>query len=414
MLKTLEDISATRKRLKIEIPAEAFETEIKAGLEKLKGRTRLPGFRPGKAPTALLEKRFGKEVEAEAMEKVISTTYASIIKEADIRPVASPVFEHADEFKRNTPFNITLLVEVMPRIEVLSYEGIRVKGIPVGVEDADIEQTLERLREEKAVYEPTEEPLGAGDLAVLDYETDIGMTAKDRVFKLGTEMMPKEFSEKLLGLKKDAVAEFDVNFAADYYLKELAGKTVKFKVTIKDAKKAGLPAIDEEFAKDMGMDDLGALREHVRSRILKSKEDAVRSIQKAGIVKQILDAHPFEAPASLVEGELSRLLSEARAKGNKDGPPDEALREALMPSALRHTRASLLIQAIGDREGITVTEAEMHNKVQWLSERMSLSAENVLRYYATRDGSLDGLRHSIFEDKVLDLLLEKAVIEEEA
>lgn len=412
MLKSIEDVSSTRKRLKIEIPAEAFEAEIKAELEKLKQKTRVPGFRPGKAPVALLEKRYGREVEAEAMEKVISTTYATAVKEAAIRPVSSPVFEHADTFKRHVPFNMTVLVDVMPRIEGLSYEGIAVKDIPVSVEDADIEQTLKRLQEEKTVYEPTDGPLADGDLAIIDYQTDVGMSANDRPFKLGTEMMPKEFTDRLIGLKKDGTVDFPIDFPESYYLKELAGKRIEFKVTVKDTKKASLPAIDDEFAKDMGFDDLTALKTHIKERLLHSKRDAVASIQKAEIMKKIMDAHPFDAPESLVDGEISRLINDARTKGNNDD--SETLKAALKTSAERHTKASLVIQAIGEKEGIAVSEEEIQNKVAWLSERMSLSPENVLRYYATRDGSLDGLRHSIFEDKVLDLLLKKAVIEEAA
>lgn len=412
MLKTIEDISETKKRLRIEIPPDAIEKEIKAGLDRVRVKAKIPGFRPGKAPTALLEKRFGKEVEAEALEKTITSVYANALKEAEIKPVSRPVFEQTDDFKRNTTLNMTILVEVRPKIENFNYKGIKVKDIPISVEESDIEQTLARLREERAAYEPSQEPVKTGDLVVMDYEIkETGETVKDQVFKVGSDLLPAEFSENLAGMNKTDEKEFEVAFPENSHLKDLAGKRLSFKVSLKDVKKVNLPALDDEFAKDVGYENLPALKEFIGQRLLKSKEDAVSNIQKAEVVKKVLEVHEFEAPESLVEGQLGQLVAEARAKGRKE--TEEALKEELRPSAVRQIRVSLLLDAIGEKAGIEVTEDDLKERIQGLSEKLSLTPENVMKYYIARDGSLDGLRHSIFEEKVLDLLLEQAVIEKE-
>lgn len=410
MLKTVEDVSSTKKRLRIEIPSEAIEKEIKDALDRLRLRVKLPGFRQGKVPLSLIEKRFGRDAETEAMEKVIPAFYADALKEAKIRPVANPVFEEAGDFKRHNPLSMTLLVEVKPEIKDLKYEGIKLKEIPVGVEESDVEGTLKRLQEQKTVYEPSEEPVGRGDLVTIDYELkDQGRSFTDQIFKVGSEAMPGEFSDRLVGLKKAEEAEFGVAFPEDFHAGELAGKETAFKVAIKDVKKGTLPPIDDELAKDLGFDTLEALKEHIRVQIMKSKEETVKNIMRAEAIKKLVEAHEFDAPESLLEAELGRLVDEARVRGSKE--PVEALREELRPAALRHTKAALILQAIGEKEEVAVTEDDLRGKVQWLAARMSLTPDNVMKYYATRDGSLDGLRDSIFEEKVMDLILQKAEVE---
>lgn len=146
MLKTVEDISTTKKRLKIEIASDTIESEIKDSLEKVRQRAKIPGFRPGKAPLSLIEKRFGKEIEAEVLEKVIPEKYNAALREASLSPVGMPELEEKFEFKRNTPLNLSFIIEVLPKIENLDYENIKVKDIPFSVEETDIDKTLTRLR----------------------------------------------------------------------------------------------------------------------------------------------------------------------------------------------------------------------------------------------------------------------------
>jgi trigger factor len=410
MLKTLEDISATKKRLHIEIPHDAIEEEITNSLNRLRASAKLPGFRQGKAPIALIEKRYGRNAEAEAVEKVVPEFYSRALEEANITPVVQPMIESALDYEKNSPLNLTVVVEIMPEIENLSYEGIKVKEIPVEVKDSDIDMTLTRLQEEKAVYEPSDNPVTEGDLVVIDYETtDGGKSFKDEVLKVGSEHMPEAFSRNLDGMNKSEEKEFEVTFPDDYHAKEMAGKKVGFKVTVKDIKKVDLPAIDDEFAKDLGQDDLEALKAHIKERLEKSKEDTVQKMMKAEVLTKTLEINKFDAPESLVEGELGQVVQEARAKGRKE--PDEALKDELKPAAERQIRASLLLQIIGEKENITVNEEDMKKKIHYLSVQLNLSPENVMKYYVARDGSLEGLRQSLIEEKVLDLLLEKATVE---
>jgi len=414
MLKTVEELSPTKKRLKIEIPPEAIEEEIGSELRKLREKTKIPGFRPGKAPMSLIEKKFGKEVESEALQKLIPRFYSESVAQAAIKPVSNPVLEEAGEFKRKEPFNMSFVVEVLPELEGLKYEGIKIKSHEIKVDGKEVEDVLQSLRQDKAVFEPTEDPLAEGDVAVMDYEVkEEGRSYEGQVFKVGAESMPPEFSKALIGKKKGETFEAPVKFPGDYAAKEVAGKELTFNITLKDTKKVKLPELDDEFAKDFGNEDLASLKEHVKGEILKSKESAQRRMQKAEIMRKLLETHDFEVPEGLVEAELKRVLEEAAASGSTEPPaaPIEGLKEKRREDARRNVKAGILVDLIGEKEKVTVSEEDIKQKIADMSRRSSLPPENIIKYYVTRHGSLDSLRHAVYEEKVLDLLIEKAELE---
>ncbi|MEK7288936.1 MAG: trigger factor, partial [Planctomycetota bacterium] len=255
LLKTVEDISSTKKRLKIEIPTEDIEKKIKDTLEKVRQKAKIPGFRPGKTPMNIIEKHFGKSAEAEAIEKIIPEFYEKALKEAGIVPVTQPALDGGINFQRNSPLSLALTVEILPKIENLDYKNIAVKDVQVTVTDSDIETSLKRLQEGKATYELADKETEEEDLITVDYEIkhdDQAMSAKDQVLKIGVEGLPKEISESLKGKKAGDVVEVETQFPEDFHVKALAGKKAAVKNIIKAVKKKNLPAMDDELAKDMG------------------------------------------------------------------------------------------------------------------------------------------------------------------
>ena len=412
MLKTVEDISPTKKRLQVEIPPDAVEKEITDTLNKLKATTKMPGFRQGKTPVALIEKHHGKRAESEAVEKIVPEYYMKAIQEAKLNPIARPEIEGEPKFERNTPFNLTFVVEILPEIKDLNYEGAKVTEVTMEVQDQDVESTIERLREEKAIHEPSDEPVADGNLVVMDYDVkDDDTSFKDEVFKVGSDMMPASFSEKLIGMKKSEESEFDIEFPEDFSAKEMAGKSLAVKVTVKEIKKVTLPDIDDEFAKDLGQDDLETLRSHIKGRLETSRDETQARFMKAEVLKKVLDANEIDAPESMVKAELANNMAQARGQGRKE--PEEELQKDLAPAAERQVKATLLLQAVAEKEGIEITEEEKKKKLEELATRMNLTPENITKYFTARDGSLDGLWQSTIEDKVLDILVERAEIQKE-
>jgi len=440
LLKSVEDISTTKKRLRIEIPSDVIEKEIGDSIEKVRQKAKIPGFRPGRTPVNIIEKRFGKEVEAEVLDKIIPEYYSKALKEAELTPAAMPVFDEKLDFKRNNPVSLSITVEVMPKIENLNYENIEIEDIPVIVDEAEVEEYLKKLQGEKAIYEVSEKEIDTDDLVSFEYVDakiageENAASLKEQISKMGNEILPPDIIEKMIGKKKDDIVEFTTTpkvFGEDCKSKELAGKTIDMKVAIKEIKKKNLPTIDDEFAKDLGFENISEMKEKIKEKILNFKKEHAARIQKAKIVNKILEAHNFEVPEALVKRELESVMLEESMGELKGGHPEsgithliseadspeqeeknlEKLQTELKNKALKTVQASIIIDVIGQKEGITVTDDEIKDRIAVLAQRLSAAPEAVIKFYKYKEGSLEGLRHSIFEDKVLDMLLSKAIIE---
>ena len=447
MLKSIEDINATKKRLRIEVPAEVVEREIGSSLESLRQKVKIPGFRPGKAPVNLIEKRFGKEIEAEVLEKVVPEHYNMALREADLHPISMPELEEKFDFRRNNSLNLTFIVEVAPKIENLKYEQIAIKDYPLTIEESDIEDTIKRLQNQKAVYEVSEDPVGMDDMVSFDYvdsevlDGENVPSLKEAITAMGNEIVPPDIMERALGKKKDEIIEFTKTFDENAAQKQLIGKTVKVKFSLKEIKTRSLPAIDDEFAKDLGVGNLAELREKLKEKIHTAKKDHIQRIQKAEIISSLVTSFNPEVPETLLTREMEALamekgVSESQGesvatdtasdvieaasdttttggkdldliKAEKSIEDDEA---KIKQKAMRNVQASLIIDAVGKKEGIIVSDDELDQRISVLAQRLSATPEAVRSFYTYKEGSLDTLKHSIFQDKVLDLLLSKAVI----
>ncbi len=448
MLKSIEHINSTKKRLKIEIPQDAIEKEINDSLEKLRQRVKIPGYRQGRAPINLLEKRFGKEIESEVLEKIIPEYYSMAIKEASIKPVALPVLDEEIEFKRKEPLTLSFTVEVLPPIENINYENIKVKDVQVSVEDSDIESAIKKLQEKKAIYEVAEKEIEMDDLVTFDYHDgeitngDPVSSLKDIVTNMGNEIFPPDIMEKVLGKKRGDLVEITVNFDETFKHKDLAGKTANIKLIIKEVKKKILPNIDDEFAKDLGFENMSELRENLKEKILNLKREHIKKIQKAEIVKQLIESTPIEVPESMLQQEIESLVMEGKfsekqsneeniqplsdadvIEGESDAgkilnesqPKNEVedVQTKIQKMALNNVKASIIIHTIGQKEGINVTDEEVNERISVIANRLSTSPEAIKSFYQYREGSLESIRRSIYEEKVLDMLLSKAILERE-
>jgi trigger factor len=439
LLQAVEDISSTKKRIKIEIPAEIIEKEIQDSLERVRQKTNLPGFRPGNAPMNLIEKRFGKKVEAEVLEKVVPEFYNKALKEADLRPVAMPVLDERFTFQRNNPLNLSLTVEVMPKIGNLDYTGIKTKDVPIAFDESEVENALKNLQEQKALYEVSEKVVEKNDLVTFGYvdcevvEGETTPSVKEKILKMGNELLPTDIEKELTGKKKGDTVEFTKSFDLGFEVQELAGKTVKVKIVINEVKQKILPAIDDEFAKDVGYGNISELKEKIKENLYQFKKDQAAKIQKAEILRQLIEANDFEIPETLVNVELDSLIMQESISGASRKPEEESTditdllsgvtepgqekkneeekHSELKEKALKNVRASIIINDIGQKEGITVTEDEVRDRLSLLAKRLSAKPEAIMNFYMTKDGSLEGLRQMIFEDKVLDFLFSKATVE---
>ena len=424
MATTVEDISSTKKRLKIEIPADILEREYSDSVNKIRQRARIPGFRQGKAPVNLIEKRFGDEIRSELLEKLIPTYYAQAVKEADLAPVTMPKIETELDIRRNEPLLFSLTIEVRPKIDTLNYSGIAVSHVEVSIDDKELEDTLKGLQNDRAMFEAVDREVGEDDLLIIDYvkldptgEKELS-TAKDQVMNLGNKLTPHGILQGLVHKKKGDTVEIVLPEVVGQELKEDSDKGNRLRITIKEVKEKKLPEIDDEFAKDFGHESLDILKEKIKEGILAAKQGNAQKQQKSKIVDTLIDSHTFDVPESLVGAELQHLIMNERYSDNPAKQEDAAsaakidteMAEKLRPKAFRNVKTTIILDAIAEKENITVSEAEMKDRISLIAKQLQATPDAVVNLFMTRDGSLDNLRHNIREEKVLDFLLSRAEI----
>ncbi len=407
----VEDLSSTKKRITIEATADEIEEEILKALDDLRVRTKLPGFRPGKVPIALLEKKFGKDVEKNVFEKLIPQYYSNAIKEARLVPLAHPVFEKSD-YQRKSDFKIVCSVEVRPVIEDLNYEDIPLKKREVTVKEEEVEMNLENLLKSKSTYEPVDRAVKKDDLIVIDYDViQDNETYSDQFLKVGSDSFPENFFDPLIGKNKGDTVEVQVSFPDDYGKKEFRERTLDFKVHIKDIKELVIPELDDEFAKDVGLDTLPELKKKVKEGLEASKKDGAIKAQKEELIKALIERYDFELPESILNAELKTLVSEAKGKEQSKDKSEEELEEEFRNEAIQNVKAMILLDTIGEKENITVSDDELRQRLMMLSRMMNMTPEALMQIYVSRYGSLEGLRHTIYREKVADILYTKAKIQ---
>lgn len=434
MTTAVEDISSTKKRLKIEIPTDVIEKEYRDSVNKVRQKAKIPGYRPGKAPENLIEKKFGDDIKSDIIDRLVPRYYSEALKETGLVPVTLPQFESALDVKKNEPLSFALTVEVRPPVEDLKYEGLQVDEIDAEVSDDEVENAFRGLREERAVFEAVDREVRGDDLIVIDYvkldpagEKELS-SAKDQVMDLGSGVAPKGFLDEVVGRRKGDIVEVALPEVEGGRIREDSDSGNRLKITIKEVKGKKLPSGDDEFAKDLGHETAEALREKIREGILKAKQEKNANIQKEKLLDILLEDHDFEVPESLLEAELEKLvvnekasqkqsgelIKESEKKENPEGGDDHELAERLRPAAVRNVKSAVLLDVIAEKEGITVAEDELKTRIGLLARHFQTTPEAVMNLFITRDGSLDTLRRSIRDEKVMSLVLSKAEIKKGA
>jgi trigger factor len=398
------------KKLQIEIPSDEVEERIQAGLKEAQKQARIPGFRPGKAPMNMIEKKYLNDVEIDVMDKIVPEYYLKSLKEADLVPVASPIVEESFDYKRHEPISFTVRVEIRPKIDNLQYENIKVTDVPVEVKDEDVDAVIKTFLEERAVFEIIEEPAGSEDLVIFDAKVkDDGTEHKDLAIKINTSLYPKNFTDAFIGKKSGDSFECEADFSKESPL-EFAGKKLNFEVSVKEVKRHNIPEFNDELVKDLNFESTDELKAKVRENLLVAKNREADLQKQREIIKALADTHDFEVPASLLYAELKGIVSQVKAL-NKDERTEDELKEEYRQKAIESVKATLLIDIIGEKENVTVSPEDMEAEVIRMAQKYMVPPDTIAKHYMDKDGSFDLLRKTVFEKKVLNLLLSKATVE---
>jgi trigger factor len=424
MKANVEEISAIKKKVLVEIPENQVTQEVDSFYRDLGKKAKIKGFRPGKVPRNILERYFKDYVKAEVVQKLIQDSYPTALSETDLHPVSPPVIDPG-EFAEGKPFLYSAVVEVKPDIQLGGYTGLKIEGKREETKGEEVEERLKVLQNLHANLKTISEtrPIQAGDYVILDYEGNMeghpleGGKAIDFTVEVGSGQFIPAFEEKLIGLKSEEEREIEVSFPEDYGYTKWAGKTISFHVKIKEIKEKILPPLDDEFAKDIGdYASLEELKAKLSGEIQREKELALGRQLKDQVVDQLLQAHPFEVPENLVEEQTNALVSDTKLRLTAQGLElknlglsEEKLQGDYRTMAEKQVRAFLILEKIAGQEGIEVTDEEAEARLREISERMHQKFD-VVKHYYEKNGLLPEVKAGIIRDKTLDFLIERANI----
>ena len=431
------ELGPMKRALKIEVPADEVTQQFSRAYLELNRQVQIPGFRPGKAPLAILEKRYAKTVEEDVIRKLVPDFYGRAIKQAGISPVVVdiPPLDRV-KIKRDSPFTFTATVEIKPTIELRDYKSpnpISLQADKRIVAEDQVDRALEVLREQQARLDaaPPGAALAEGDYAIVDLEGFLdgvpleGTKKEGQLHKVGSKaaLLGIEIDAHLIGRQEGDVAEIPQTYPVSHPDQRVAGKTVSFHLIVKGIKQKKLSTLDDEFAKDCGpYTSLHELRDKLRGQMEKALKKDIEDSYKDTLLKRLIDTHHFDLPDTLVERELSTIVRQklqARQRGKvtdslpaPDAEELKKIREEHRQEANRRVKAGLILEAIAEKEGLSVSQDDLNNEVTRLATELRVPmADLVKMIQAGGQDSVDELRARILADKALDVVYRQAVIQ---
>ena len=413
------DVSETQKSLTIEIPTETVDAEIDRIAGDYTKHARIPGFRPGKVPRTLIKQRFRDQILHDVMHGLIPRAIEEALQERGIEPVETPNVKDVD-LAEGKPLKFTAAFETVPVFDPGDLSTVTVRQLSADVNDQAVDDMLQRLRERAAKFETVEgRPLTDTDSAQLDLTRtgpDGQVDQHDEVtIQLGAPGTPPGFDANLVGMQAGESKTFTVHFPEDYGVEELRNTDQVYAVTVKGIRQRVLPALDDEFAKDIGaFDSLQALRDRVRGDLEEESRDQAKRAVRSDLFRQLAERIPFELPVSLVEREMDRRVEEfARQLMSQNVDPRQAgidwaqFREAQREAAQGAVSSALVLDEIARREQISISAEDVDKEIEQFAARAGRTPA-ALRAQLEKEGGISRLYAGLRREKAVDLALSRA------
>ncbi|HEU4370680.1 MAG TPA: trigger factor [Methylomirabilota bacterium] len=414
----VEEIESCKRRLAVEAPVDVVQQEWEKAYGRVQKRASLPGFRRGHVPRSLVKLHFAADVRREVAEHLIPDVYRRALTEARIDPVNEPDLRDL-KLEEGAPLSFTAVVEVKPSIALGDYRGVEVRHSAAPVTDADVDEALERMREQAAQFNSVERAAATGDLVVVDYtlapDDHEPTTAAGYHFMVGGGTVLSEIDGAVVGLRAGDEREISLRFADDHRMESLRGKAGRARLKVGEVKEKVLPALDDDFAKGVGeFDTLDALRAEVRRQLEARREAESRHQLEDTLVEALLARHAFGVPDAMVMRQVAHQVEHTRERLRRQGVDPDGVQwdyakivGELRPGAEQAVRRALLLEAIAEKEEVTASDAEVDAEVEKFA-RASQRPAPAVRRMMEKNGDLDSLRHGLRERKTLDLLIEHA------
>ncbi|MBN1282479.1 MAG: trigger factor [Proteobacteria bacterium] len=424
----VEIIDSIRRGLVIHVPAAAVEKAFDAAMEKVKQEAKLPGFRKGKLPDSVVMQRFGREVEAEAMQGAIRESYPTALRESGIVPLSDPRVEPRGKFERGKPFEYKAVLEVYPDVKVKKYGGLELTREKVEVTDADVEAELAALQRQMTQLEPIPSgEIGSGMVAMIDFKGTAGgkefhgSQAENYVVDFGSGHLLEQFEAEISGMKAGEERDIAFHYPTDFFRREIAGTKGEFKVKVKEVRRKVVPELDDSFAKELGdYKTLDDVRAEIRRRIAEYRESVAQSALREQAVRSIIAGHQdLEVPTALIDAELGNMIEQMKRNAQARGQKFDASKidsqdfvKRNVKEATDRARGYMLVRHISEEEKIEVSDNEMEERIN----RMAQDSRNQpakIKEYLNKNKMMESLRSQVLFEKTLDFVVSKAKVKVE-
>ena len=409
----------------ITIPAKEIDARIDSEIKKIAPQVKMPGFRPGKVPANLVRKMHGEQLHAEAVNSMIRESVDKTMADNKLKPAMQPKVELGEGYEEGKDAKLTVELEVLPEVEAPSTDDLKIERLTVPVSDEEVMDAIGKLAENNKSYKDAAKSKKAatGDQLIIDFVGRVdgtefeGGKADDAALVLGSGMFIPGFEDQLVGVKTGDTKTIEVTFPEDYQATHLAGKKAEFDVTVKQVKVEGDTKIDDDFAKNFGLDGLDKLKELLRGQLEQETAGLTRTQMKRSLLDQLAAGHDFAVPQGMVDAEFDQIWAQLQQEAARAENPEEMLKEMEAEKddyrkiAERRVRLGLLLSEIGQANKVQVTSQEMSMLIQQAAQQYRAEdRERFMQYIQQEPMAAAQLRAPLYEDKVVDFLFDKAEI----
>lgn len=398
----------------VEVPADYVSKRLDAKLAQLSQTTKIPGFRPGKVPAAVVKQRYGQQAFADAIQYSINQAALKVLAENDLRPATQPKVD-VKSMDEGQDLAFSMTVEVLPEIKKPNLSGIKLTKLKAEADQKEIDETLGRLAEQNKTSKPAAKKSASGDIVVIDFVGSLkgeefpGGKGEDFHLELGSKTFIEGFEDQLVGKSAGDKVAVKVTFPEAYHAPNLAGQPADFAVTVKEVRQAEPMPVSDDLAKKLGFDKLDALKDFVKSKLSEEFDFVSRTRLKRELFDALEGVMDFEVPPSLLKAEMDSIAQQMKQAGEKSDDAKET--EKL---ASRRVRLGLLLSEVGREAKIVVTERELEDALIRQAQQFPGREREVFEFYRTNAAAVENLRAPIFEEKVVDHILAQVKVEEKS
>lgn len=416
-----------KRAYSVTIPAKEIAARIEGEIAKIAPQVRMPGFRPGKVPANLVRKMHGPALHQEALNTTVREAMDQLLVEHKLRPAMQPEVALGEGYEEGKDAQLSVSVEVLPAITVPSFDGLKLEKLVVEADEAEVDEQVTRLASGAKSFTDAKKGKKAetGDQLIIDFVGKLdgvefeGGKAEDAALEIGSGRFIPGFEEQLVGAKVGDEKTITVTFPADYPAENLKGKDATFDITVKAVKVAGETKIDDDFAKNLGLESLDQLKGLLRGQIEQELAGLTRTQMKRALLDQLAAGHDFDVPPSMVEAEFGQIWAQLQQEAQNEEDPAAAMAEIEAEKddyrgiAIRRVRLGLLLSEIGQANGVEVSAQEMQMIVAQAAQQYRPEDRQRFAEYIQQDPlAAAQLRAPLFEDKVVDFIIARARVDE--